>query len=779
MQITSSVLSVRVLKFSALIFCLLYIDAASLFAQKKEKIVQPQNALNTFSTSNTQIWANVDGSTGRVNVLLPPGSITSGSLSFPDHSYFTCKIDSTVFTNNDRFVLPPNVKTLNDGNTVKIADTIKTTWSNKAGVDIIQDIYPVAFLNPAPQGSSGQIVYKWSFHNNNSSPIAIACQYLQDLDIFDPTDNKTPDANDGPTVLTKWSYQPDWQQYPNNFTGQGVPPFFIGFLHDLPNGPNFFPNLSGQGYFDFPGAPLNLIKPFRVTIGDWSTMANTIFGARPSWPVNGGARYGNDNGILLEFTPQGVPAGKTVEIGRTSYGTGQFETCIGDLFSLVFYPHHLVWTKTPSPGFYTPNPIHIEKFVVYAPNKPGENKPAATNTQMTLTVGDDMNLTDSIGTINIGKSQTKPDTGPGMFLAPGDVGYFDWWAWTSPALFCKAPDIDTLLFTGTSSLGPPTFLNSQGADECDQLITIDCAEADVDPPLFSDSVYSNHSAILTVSDSRTTDRGLQSITWVPENKTDTTKFIVSAPIPPIGACYTDKAKHTVTITQKDSTIGGCFDFTFTDCLAHQSFTTVCLVAHLLILPDTLAPIIQVTADNNVSGRWSIMLRDDRQYDKGLDTFYFLSDTNIHLPLSLPAIACLAAYGLAVTSLDTTKNSSFCIRVIDCAKNYHDTCVFQQGKPDTTNSFVGSNNLYSLSLEANHPNPFSHVTTFTYTIAEYGMVKLYLYDELGREIARIIDGASAQGTYSADFDGSKLAAGSYIVRLENGGGVVSRRVVVER
>jgi hypothetical protein len=99
--------------------------------------------------------------------------------------------------------------------------------------------------------------------------------------------------------------------------------------------------------------------------------------------------------------------------------------------------------------------------------------------------------------------------------------------------------------------------------------------------------------------------------------------------------------------------------------------------------------------------------------------------------------------------------------------------------DFTNFVEPLNNNSSLSLEANHPNPFSHITTFNYTVAEYGLVRLYLYDELGREMARIVDGAKLQGTYSVDFDGSNLPNGSYIVRLENGGGVVSRKVVVER
>ncbi|MDP4237293.1 MAG: T9SS type A sorting domain-containing protein, partial [Bacteroidota bacterium] len=86
---------------------------------------------------------------------------------------------------------------------------------------------------------------------------------------------------------------------------------------------------------------------------------------------------------------------------------------------------------------------------------------------------------------------------------------------------------------------------------------------------------------------------------------------------------------------------------------------------------------------------------------------------------------------------------------------------------------------SVSLDPNHPNPFSHITTFNYTVAEEGPVKFYIYDALGKVITRIVDQSQKQGAYTVTFDASSISGGTYVARLETGGTVVSRRVSVEK
>jgi arylsulfatase A-like enzyme len=74
-----------------------------------------------------------------------------------------------------------------------------------------------------------------------------------------------------------------------------------------------------------------------------------------------------------------------------------------------------------------------------------------------------------------------------------------------------------------------------------------------------------------------------------------------------------------------------------------------------------------------------------------------------------------------------------------------------------------------------PNPFSGQAAIRLTLAEASTLRLSIYDMLGREVAVLVDGAVEAGPHEAPFDGSRLPAGTYLVRLEAGGEVQMQRV----
>jgi hypothetical protein len=73
-------------------------------------------------------------------------------------------------------------------------------------------------------------------------------------------------------------------------------------------------------------------------------------------------------------------------------------------------------------------------------------------------------------------------------------------------------------------------------------------------------------------------------------------------------------------------------------------------------------------------------------------------------------------------------------------------------------------IMEYALEQNYPNPFNPSTTINFQISNAGYVTLKVYDVLGREVATLVDGVKEAGSYSATFDGGKLASGVYIMRL---------------
>jgi hypothetical protein len=69
-----------------------------------------------------------------------------------------------------------------------------------------------------------------------------------------------------------------------------------------------------------------------------------------------------------------------------------------------------------------------------------------------------------------------------------------------------------------------------------------------------------------------------------------------------------------------------------------------------------------------------------------------------------------------------------------------------------------------ALEQNYPNPFNPSTTIHYQLPSSGHITLKVYDMLGREVATLVNEMKESGSYSATFEGARLASGTYIARL---------------
>lgn len=82
---------------------------------------------------------------------------------------------------------------------------------------------------------------------------------------------------------------------------------------------------------------------------------------------------------------------------------------------------------------------------------------------------------------------------------------------------------------------------------------------------------------------------------------------------------------------------------------------------------------------------------------------------------------------------------------------------------------GSNNLapISFSLYQNFPNPFNPSTTIRYSIKESGIVKLVVYDVLGRVIKTLISDFQNVGSHEIAFNAENLTSGIYFYRLTSG------------
>lgn len=85
---------------------------------------------------------------------------------------------------------------------------------------------------------------------------------------------------------------------------------------------------------------------------------------------------------------------------------------------------------------------------------------------------------------------------------------------------------------------------------------------------------------------------------------------------------------------------------------------------------------------------------------------------------------------------------------------------------------------------NYPNPFNPTTTIAYTLPASSRVRLSVYDVLGREVRRLVDGFEVEGAKTVAWDardavGRALPSGTYFYRMVAGDFTFTRQMVLLR
>jgi hypothetical protein len=88
----------------------------------------------------------------------------------------------------------------------------------------------------------------------------------------------------------------------------------------------------------------------------------------------------------------------------------------------------------------------------------------------------------------------------------------------------------------------------------------------------------------------------------------------------------------------------------------------------------------------------------------------------------------------------------------------------------------------LTLAQNQPNPFRAGTQIHFGLPETESVRLDVFDVTGRLVRRLVDGTLQAGDHAVEWDGrangrTSLPSGVYLYRLEAGGEVAQRRMLL--
>ena len=100
------------------------------------------------------------------------------------------------------------------------------------------------------------------------------------------------------------------------------------------------------------------------------------------------------------------------------------------------------------------------------------------------------------------------------------------------------------------------------------------------------------------------------------------------------------------------------------------------------------------------------------------------------------------------------------------------CVINGVKYGDTSMLVGINQISNevpdrYLLLQNYPNPFNPVTKIQYALPENSLVKITVYDALGKEVETLVDKIHTAGYYEAEWNAADYPSGVYYYKFSAG------------
>jgi len=86
-------------------------------------------------------------------------------------------------------------------------------------------------------------------------------------------------------------------------------------------------------------------------------------------------------------------------------------------------------------------------------------------------------------------------------------------------------------------------------------------------------------------------------------------------------------------------------------------------------------------------------------------------------------------------------------------------------------------IKEFAIEQNYPNPFNGITSIKYMIPESGIVRIKIFDILGREIKFFNEGEKEVGMYEFKFNSGELSSGIYIYSVQYNNRILSKKMLL--
>jgi hypothetical protein len=90
-----------------------------------------------------------------------------------------------------------------------------------------------------------------------------------------------------------------------------------------------------------------------------------------------------------------------------------------------------------------------------------------------------------------------------------------------------------------------------------------------------------------------------------------------------------------------------------------------------------------------------------------------------------------------------------------------------------------NTAHNFELKQNFPNPFNPATIISYNLSDKSLVQMKIFNALGQEIVTLVNEEQSLGKHTTKWNASNIPSGVYIYRLQTGGLVAVRKMILAR
>ncbi len=138
---------------------------------------------------------------------------------------------------------------------------------------------------------------------------------------------------------------------------------------------------------------------------------------------------------------------------------------------------------------------------------------------------------------------------------------------------------------------------------------------------------------------------------------------------------------------------------------------------------------------------------------------------------VPGSYSVASSSFGYTGGATTTTS------LDYTSSYSSTASFTLTPESVTAVESSPSQISSYQLYQNYPNPFNPSTVIRFSVPYESHITLKVYNILGSEVATLVNGVRAAGSYNITFNAENLASGVYFYQLKAGNFVTTKKLLL--